>query len=42
MMSSMFALWATLILGAGGPVTGMSISPVAERTAVLITVDGDV
>lgn len=41
-MSSIFALWASVVLGAGGPVTGLSIAPAAERTEVLIAVDGDV
>lgn len=42
MMSSMFALWAAALLGAGGPVTGVSVSPAAERTQILIAVDGQV
>lgn len=41
-MSSFFALWASVILGAGGPVTGLTIAPAAERTEVLIAVNGDV
>ena len=41
MISSMFALWAAAAL-AGGPVTGVSVSPAAERTQILIAVDGDV
>ncbi|HSR42501.1 MAG TPA: hypothetical protein VLL48_10020, partial [Longimicrobiales bacterium] len=42
MMSSIFALWASATLAWGGPVTGLSIAPVAERTEVVIAVDGDV
>src|SRR5512145_1536653 len=41
-MSSMFALWAAALLGAGGPVTALSVLPAAERTQVLIAVDGGV
>jgi len=41
-MSSIFALWASATLAWGGPVTGLSIAPVAERTEVVIAVDGDV
>ncbi len=42
MMSSMFALWAAALLGTGGPVTGVSVSVAAERTHILIAVDGEV
>ena len=42
MMSSMFALWAVALLGAGGPVTRVSVSPAAERTQIMIAVDGEV
>lgn len=42
MISSMFALWAAALIGIGGPVTGVSVSSAAERTQVLIAVDGDV
>ncbi|MGD2068064.1 MAG: AMIN domain-containing protein [Gemmatimonadota bacterium] len=42
MMSSIFALWTGLALGLGGPVTGLAISPEAEQTRVVISVDGDV
>src|SRR5690606_401997 len=41
-MSSMFALWTAALLGAGGPVTAVSVTPAAERTQVLIAVDGAV
>ena len=39
-MLSIFAVWASALLGAGGPVTGVSITPAADQTAVLITIDG--
>jgi type IV pilus assembly protein PilQ len=42
MISSMFALWAAALIGTGGPVTGVSVSPAAERTQILIAVDGQV
>ena len=42
MSSSMFALWAAALIGTGGPVTGVSVSPAAERTQILIAVDGEV
>ena len=42
MMSSMFALWAVALMGAGGPVTRVSVSPAAERTQIMIAVDGEV
>jgi len=40
-MTSIFALMGALTL-AGGPVTGVSITPAAERTQVVISVDGEV
>src|SRR4051812_23873750 len=42
MMSSLFALWAAAVLGTSGPVTGVSVSPAAERTQILIAVDGQI
>jgi type IV pilus assembly protein PilQ len=41
-MSSMFALWVATLIGAGGPVTALSVLPAAERTQVLIAVAGGV
>lgn len=41
-MTSMFALWAGTLLALGGPVTEVTITPMAAQTSVLITVDGDV
>ena len=41
-MTSIFALWASALTLAGGPVTGVSISPAAERTQVVIAVGGEV
>lgn len=42
-MTSMFALWAgTLLALGGGPVTEVTITPMASQTSVLISVDGDV
>jgi type IV pilus assembly protein PilQ len=41
-MTSMFALWAGTLLAVGGPVTEVSITPMATQTSVLISVDGDV
>jgi type IV pilus assembly protein PilQ len=41
-MTSMFALWTGALLALGGPVTEVAITPAAERTDVLIAVDGDV
>ena len=41
-MSSMFALWMAALMGAGGPVTALSVLPAAERTQVLIAVAGEV
>jgi type IV pilus assembly protein PilQ len=41
-MTSMFALWASVLLALGGSVTAVTITPMASQTSVLITVDGDV
>lgn len=41
-MTSMFALWASVLLALGGSVTEVTITPMASQTSVLITVDGDV
>lgn len=41
-MTSMFALWAGVLLALGGPVTEVAITSVAEQTSVLIAVDGNV
>lgn len=41
-MTSMFALWAGTLLALGGPVTEVTITPMARQTSVLIAVDGDV
>jgi type IV pilus assembly protein PilQ len=41
-MTSMFALWAGALLAFGGPVTEVTITPMASQTSVLIAVDGDV
>jgi type IV pilus secretin PilQ/predicted competence protein len=41
-MSSILALWAGLLLGGGGAVTGISIHPTADHAEVVIAVDGDV
>jgi type IV pilus assembly protein PilQ len=41
-MTSMFALWAGTLLALGGPVTEVTITPMASQTSVLIAVDGDV
>lgn len=41
-MMSMFALWAGTLLALGGPVTEVTITPMATQTSVLIAVDGDV
>ena len=41
-MTSMFALWAGALLALGGPVTEVTITPMATGTSVLIAVDGDV
>ncbi|MEX2467474.1 MAG: AMIN domain-containing protein, partial [Gemmatimonadota bacterium] len=42
LMTSMFALWAGALLSLGGPVTEVTITPMATGTSVLIAVDGDV
>jgi type IV pilus assembly protein PilQ len=41
-MTSMFALWAGTLLALGGPVTEVTITPMASQTSVLISVAGDV
>jgi type IV pilus assembly protein PilQ len=41
-MMSMFALWAGTLLALGGPVTQVTITPMASQTSVLISVTGDV
>jgi type IV pilus assembly protein PilQ len=41
-MTSMFALWAGTLLALGGPVTQVTITPMASQTSVLISVAGDV
>ena len=41
-MTSMFALWAGTLLALGGPVTEVTITPMASQTSVLISVDGEV
>lgn len=41
-MTSLFALWAGMLLALGGPVTEVTITPMASQTSVLISVDGDV
>ncbi len=41
-MTSFFSLLAGLLLGLGGPVTGMSIRPAPERTEVVISMEGEV
>ena len=41
-MTSLFALWAGTLLGLGGPVTEVTITPMASQTSVLISVDGEV
>ena len=41
-MTSMFALWAGTLLAFGGPVTEVTITPMASQTSVLISIDGDV
>jgi type IV pilus secretin PilQ/predicted competence protein len=41
-MSSILTLWAGLLLGGGGAVTGISIHPTADHAEVIIAVDGDV
>jgi len=39
---SMFALWAGTLLALGGPVTEVTITPMASQTSVLISVQGRV
>jgi type IV pilus assembly protein PilQ len=41
-MTSLFALWAGTLLALGGPVTEVTITPMASQTSVLISVDGGV
>ncbi|MGE0705488.1 MAG: AMIN domain-containing protein [Vicinamibacterales bacterium] len=41
-MPSMFAFWAAAVVGASGPVTGVSVLPAAERTQIVIAVAGEV
>lgn len=41
-MTSIFALWASVLSALGGSVTEVTITPMASQTSVLITVDGDV
>lgn len=41
-MTSMFALWAGTLLALGGPVTELTITPMATQTSVLISIDGEV
>jgi type IV pilus secretin PilQ/predicted competence protein len=41
-MTSMFALWTSVLVALGGTVTEVTITPMASRTSVLIAVDGDV
>jgi type IV pilus assembly protein PilQ len=41
-MMSMFALWAGALLSLGGPVTEVTITPMASQTSVLIAVAGEV
>jgi len=41
-MTSLFALWAGALLALGGPVTEVTITPMASQTSVLISVDGEV
>ena len=41
-MTSMFALWASVLMAFAGSVTELTITPMASQTSVLITVDGDV
>ncbi len=41
-MTSMFALWASVLMALAGSVTEVTITPMASQTSVLITVDGDV
>lgn len=39
-MTSLFALWAGALLTLGGPVTEVTITPMATQTSVLIAMDG--
>ncbi len=41
-MTSMFALWAGTLMALSGPVTEVTITPMASQTSILIAVDGDV
>lgn len=41
-MTSLFALWASALLTFGGPVTEVTITPMATQTSVLIAMDGHV
>jgi type IV pilus assembly protein PilQ len=41
-MTSLFALWAGTLLAFGGPVTQVTITPMATQTSVLISMEGDV
>lgn len=41
-MTSMFALWAGTLFALGGPVTEVTITPMASQTSVLIAIDGNV
>ena len=41
-MTSMFALWASTLLALSGPVTEVTITPMASQTSVLISLDGNV
>jgi type IV pilus assembly protein PilQ len=41
-MMSMFALWAGALLSLGGPVTEVTITPMASQTSVLIAIAGEV
>jgi len=41
-MTSMFALWAGALLCLGGPVTEVTITPMASQTSVFISVEGEI
>ncbi|MBT8489008.1 MAG: AMIN domain-containing protein [Gemmatimonadetes bacterium] len=41
-MTSLFALWAGTLLALGGPVTELTITPMASQTSVLISIEGEV
>ena len=41
-MTSMFALWVGTLVALGGPVTEVTITPMASQTSVLISFAGDV